>query len=586
MTQSSKHRINNLKLLAPFLKPYRKEIICALIALLVTTFLVLFFGRAIKYFIDYGFVEKNSINLTIAFLIFVSAILAMAVAGYYRSFLVNSVAEKVIADIRKKVFSHILHVSSEFFEITKSGDIVSRLTVDTTSLQNVISNSASFFLRNLLLFIGGIFFIFITSAKLSVISINLILLATLPILIFGKQVKKMATKTQESLALVGSHIEESVSGIRTIQSYCCEEKESRNFSNFVNNSLSISLSKIRAKSLMIASVITLAFGAIAIVLWVGGNDVIDNTITPGELSSFIFYSIITATSLVSLSQIAGQLQTASASASRIFELMQIESPVAEIAYPTPFPNTKEINIKIQNVDFHYPSHPDKIILENFSLDIKPGEKIAIVGASGSGKTTILKLLLRFYDIDFGSIRLNDNDIKLLSFSDLRKNFSYISQQCFIFSGTVFENIAYVGDSVTENKVKELIFGHSAFDFINSFPQGMHSLIGEKGIKLSGGERQRIALARALLKESPVLLLDEATSSLDNRNEQSIMRTISELAHDRTVITIAHRLSTVINSDRIIFLNNGRIVESGTHKELMEQNGFYKAMYEAEDKKRA
>lgn len=575
-------KLGNLFSLIPFFKPYRREVFFALLALLITALMVLFFGKALKYLIDLGFTRQDSFSLNLVLLIFVGAVLIMAVAGFYRSSLINSAAEKVIADLRKKVYNHIIRVSAEFFEITKTGEVISRLTVDTIVLYNILSNTLSFLLRNSLLFLGGICFLFLTSFKLSVISLALILVAISPIILMGRRVKNLSKESQEALAAVGAHVEESINGVKTIQSYLCEEKEARNFFSFVDKALEAALKKIRVKSLMIAFVITLAFGTVAVLLWVGGQDVLAGKITAGDLSSFIFYSIISATSLVALSQIAGQLQSASSAAERIFELLQIESPVKEIGDPQPFLSGEKVTLKFNSVNFSYPSRKDFLVLKNFNFEIKPGEKIAIVGLSGSGKSTLLQLLLRFYDVDSGAITINDRDLKSLSFKDLRQNFSYISQDCFIFSGTIFENIAYVDKSITEAEVEKMISRNSALQFINNLPKKLHTSVGEKGIKLSGGERQRIAFARALIKNSLVLLLDEATSALDNQNEQSINRAILSFAENKTVITVAHRLSSIVNSEKIIFLEGGEIIESGSHHELMALGKSYKKMYELEE----
>jgi len=581
--QNQKQRLNlkNLFALLPFFRPYKREVMLALTALFLTALMILFFGKVVKYMIDFGFSQQNHLFLNLVLLTFILAVFIMAVAGYYRSSLINSVAEKVIADLRKKVYNHIIHVSAEFFELTKAGDVISRLTVDTAVLYNVISNTISFLLRNSLFFLGGLSLLFFTSSKLSLLTMLIIPIAISPIIFMGKAIKSLSNKSQMALSSVGAHVEETVSGIKTIQSYLCEEKEARNFFDFVDSALKISLEKIRIKSLMIAFVITFSFGGIALILWVGGYDVLSGKITSGDLSSFVFYSIITSTSLVSLSQIAGQLQSASASASRIFELLEIQSPVKEIGHPHPFPAAKEITIKFQDVNFSYPSRKDFEVLKSFNLEIKPHEKIGIVGSSGSGKSTILQLLLRFYDVDSGMISLNGIDMRALSFFDLRQNFSYISQDCFIFSGTIFENIAYVDKSITEEQVEKIIAQNPALDFINHLPQKLHNQVGEKGIKLSGGERQRIAIARAIIKDSPILLLDEATSALDNHNEKNITNAIANLVKEKTVITIAHKLSSVAASDRIIFVKNGEIVEIGSHQELVALDGFYKKMYEVE-----
>ena len=573
--------IRKLSALIPYFKPYKKEVFFALLALLITALMVLFFGKAIKYLIDFGFAKRDQFSLNLVLMIFIFAVGIMSIAGYYRSYLINSASEKVIADLRKKIYDHIIRVSAEFFEITKAGDVVSRLSVDTAILYNVLSNTISFLLRNLILFLGGMFFLFFTSVKLSIISFLLIFIATMPIFVLGRLIKNLSYQVQNSLSFVSSHIEESVNGIKTIQSYLCEDKEVRNFKNFVDDSLKMALEKIRIKSLMVAMVICLAFGSIAVVILIGSQDVLNNKMTSGELSSFLFYSIISATSLVALSQIAGQLQSASASAERIFELLDIKSPVKEKLDFEKFIETKDIDIKFSDISFSYPSRKDFDVLKNFNLEIKQGQKIAIVGSSGSGKSTILQLLLRFYDIDNGSISLNSQDIRNLSFADLRKNFSYISQDCFIFSGTILENIAYVDKSITAEIVERIIEENSALHFIKDLPLGVNSFVGEKGIKLSGGERQRIAIARAIIKDSPILLLDEATSALDNQNEKYINQAMFNFARDKTIITVAHKLSSIIKAEKIIFVKDGQIVESGTHQELVSKNGFYQKMYEAE-----
>jgi ATP-binding cassette, subfamily B, bacterial len=573
--------IRKLSALIPYFKPYKKEVFFALLALLITALMVLFFGKAIKYLIDFGFAKRDQFSLNLVLMIFIFAVGIMSIAGYYRSYLINSASEKVIADLRKKIYDHIIRVSAEFFEITKAGDVVSRLSVDTAILYNVLSNTISFLLRNLILFVGGMFFLFFTSVKLSIISFLLIFIATMPIFVLGRLIKNLSHQVQNSLSFVSSRIEESVNGIKTIQSYLCEDKEVRNFKNFVDDSLKMALEKIRIKSLMVAMVICLAFGSIAVVILIGSQDVLNNKMTSGELSSFLFYSIISATSLVALSQIAGQLQSASASAERIFELLDIKSPVKEKLDFEKFIETKDIDIKFSDVSFSYPSRKDFDVLKNFNLEIKQGQKIAIVGSSGSGKSTILQLLLRFYDIDNGSISLNSQDIRNLSFADLRKNFSYISQDCFIFSGTILENIAYVDKSITAEIVERIIEENSALHFIKDLPLGVNSFVGEKGIKLSGGERQRIAIARAIIKDSPILLLDEATSALDNQNEKYINQAMFNFARDKTIITVAHKLSSIIKAEKIIFVKDGQIVESGTHQELVLKNGFYQKMYEAE-----
>lgn len=568
--------------LIPYFRPYKKEVFYALLALMTTTLMVLFFGKAIKYLIDFGFVSHDRFWLNIMILLFFIAAAIMSIAGYYRSSLINSVCEKVIADIRKKIYEHVISVSAEFFEINQSGDVISRLTVDAINLYNFCSNSVSFCLRNGILFLGGVIFLFLTSFKLTYISLLLIAFAILPIVIMGKLVKNLSHKSQNAISALSSRIEESISGVRTIQAYLCEEKEIRNFRNFVDNALEASLIKIRTRSLMVAVVIAVAFGAISIVIWIGSLDVISGVISSGELSSFIFYAVIAATSLVGLSQIVAQFQSASASASRIFELLEVSSPVSEKLELQSLQDPNSIKISFKDVSFAYPGRKENLVLKMLNLDILPSQKVAIVGQSGSGKSTIFQLLLRFYDVSHGAISLNGCDIRNLSFSDLRQSFSYISQDCFIFSGTIFENIAYVDKSITENDVAAMIEANPALHFIKHLPDKMHTYVGEKGIKLSGGERQRIAIARAMIKNSPILLLDEATSALDNQNEHSITSSIAEFIEKKTVITITHRLSSVVDADKIFFIKDGMMLETGSHQELLSLNGNYRKMYEIEE----
>jgi len=568
---------NNFKRLAAFFKPYKTEIFFATFALLITTFLILFFGKIIKYLIDEAFAAKDSAALNQTLLIFLGGIIAMAIAGYFRSSLINFVAEKVVADLRKKSYQHIINVAPQFFELHKVGDITSRLTVDTVVLYNVISSNISFALRNFLLFFGGIILLIFTSFKLSLVAIVVIFIAISPIIFLGKRVKKLATSSQSSLGVLGSYIEESVNGIKTIQAYLRQKKEVKNFDKLVDVVLQNDLKKIRIKSLMIGLVIAGAFSSVALVVWVGMHDVLSGKITSGDLSSFLFYAVITATSLVSLSQVSGHMQTASAALQRIFELFEIKSAIDDFPAAKKFSDS-QINIKFNAVDFAYPSRFDIDILKNFNLEIKPQEKLAIVGASGAGKSSILQLLLRFYDINSGNILFNNCDIKDISLSDLRNCFSYVGQDCFIFSGTIFDNIAFAKPDIERREVEALIAKSAALNFINKFPEKLDTFVGEKGIKLSGGERQRIAIARAIIKDSPILLFDEATSALDAENEKLIALWLADFAKEKTVITIAHRLSTISNCDKIAYLQNGSIVERGTHEELLMIDGFYKKLY--------
>ena len=570
-------KIFNLFRLSPYLQPYRLEIFFVIITLILTSFTVLFLGKVVKYLIDLGFSSKDFHYLNIILTGLVFLIILLAVAGYFRSFLVNSVAEKVVNDIRKDIYSHIIRVSPEFFETTKTGDITSRLTVDTSVLYNIISNSISFALRNFLLFIGGSAFLFFTSPALTLVSIALIPISVAPILIMGKGIKNLSNQSQEAISNIGSHIEETINGIRTIQSYVCEEKEVINFNNHASQALLVSLKKIRLRSLLISMVIAFAFGSIAVVLWCGGHMVLEGKMTSGDLSSFIFYSILSATSLVAISQVMGQLQTASGAAERLFELLQIKSPVIESPKPEKFLLGEQNSIIFNHVNFSYPSRKDFLSLQNFNLEIKPQEKIAIIGESGSGKTTILQLLLRFYNVNSGDIFINQQNIKNLALKDLRAAFSYISQDCFIFSGTIYENIAYVNQNITFSEVEKIIEENEALHFIKKLPAGIHHFVGEKGSKLSGGEKQRIAIARAIIKNSSILLMDEATSALDNENESLITEALNKISQNKTVIVVSHKFSEIANCDRIVLIEDGKISAIGNQQDLFNQGEFYQKM---------
>jgi len=578
----SKNKDFGLWSLLPYFLPYKKKASLAFLSLFITSVIILFFGKAIKYLIDYGF-DKTNPHLNLMIIIVVLTVFVLSIAGYYRSFLINSVAESIINDIKQKLYSHILTFSPDFFTNVKTGEIISRLTVDTTLIYNVISNNISFFLRNSVLFIGGLLLLFFTNVKLSLLAFLVILLAILPIIFIGKMLKKVAYQTQNAIASVSAHIEESLNGIQTIQAYLCENREIANFNQQCSNVLQSSLQKIHLRALLVAFVIAISFGAVSIIVLIGGHDVLSGKITAGDLSSFLFYAVLVATSLVGLSQITGQMQTANGALKKIGELLAIKPNLALSNQQSLDSTTIKppININFRQVSFCYQENTRQNILDNLDLQITYGEKIGIVGLSGSGKSTILQLLLRFQQLNSGQILLNDHNINSLPLAVIREQFAYISQNSFIFSGTVFENIAYVNKNIAKQEVLSLVHNTPAFHFILSLKNGLDTLVGEKGIKISGGERQRIALARAIIKDSPILLFDEITSALDNQNQQLVMQAINQLASHKTVITIAHRLSFLSNCQKIAFMHQGKIAEYGNHQQLMALNGFYRKMFDAD-----
>lgn len=584
---NKKQAFSKIFLLNPYFKEYKLAIFLVFLALIVTSVAILFLGKIVKYLIDFGFAQSHEASLNLVLLKFFCAILILAIAGYFRSSLINEISEKSVTKLRQDIYKNLVFISSQFFENNKIGDVISRLTTDITLVYSIMSTSLAFSLRNILLFFGGLIFLFISSTKLTLISLILLPLAVIPIIFLGKKVKNLSLESQKKISGIVAHLEESLNGIKTIQAYGSQQKEIAIFNHLNSLNLNLAIKRARIKALLIAFVIAIAFSFVGLVIWLGSYEVINNKMSAGSLSSFIFYAIICATSLVSLSQVSGQIQTASAALERIFELLKIQSPIVEATNPTKLSKEifKNISLEFKDISFAYPTRPESIILDKFNLKIKSQEKLAIIGPSGSGKSTILELMIRFFECDKGKILINSQiDIKKLSLKDLRSLFSYISQDCFIFSGTVLENIAYSNKIDLKNKaekilikskIEALIKANRAFDFINKLPNGLESFVGQKGVKLSGGEKQRIAILRAIINEAPILLMDEATSALDNKNEKLISDLITSLAKDKMVIYVAHRLSSISHVDRIIFIKDGKILEEGTHEELLKKESHYK-----------
>ncbi len=530
-----------------FFKPYKKDTFIALTALFITAVAILLFGRVAKYFIDFG-LSENSDGF---FLFFLGLVFILAISGYLRSKLINSVCFKIATDIRVAIYKNIIQISPQFFENVKSGDVNSRITNDVNLVFEILSGNFAFFLRNSILFVGSLILLFVTSSKLTIISILLIFLAILPIFIFAKKIKNLSKKSQEFSADLNSEIEENIGAIKTIQAYLAQNKVIDNFCKINEEFLATNLKKAKLKSLLVAVSIFFAFLSIAIILKIGASFVLSQKISSGDLSSFIFYAVISSISAVGLGQIFSQMQTLKSALQRIFFLIDAKSVVTESTNSVAFQEGGEIKIVFKNVNFSYPSKKEIVIFKDFNLEINQGEKIAICGESGIGKSTVLNLLLRFYDVCGGEILINNIDIKNLSFESLRNIFSYVSQDNFIFSGTVFENISYGNKNVDRKKIEEIIDFSEALSFIKEMPEGLETKVGERGSKLSGGQKQRIAILRALVKDSRVLLLDEATSALDSKNEELILKLINNFSKDKTVILIAHKLPKIIDSYKLV-----------------------------------
>ncbi|MFM2043044.1 MAG: hypothetical protein RLY86_1620 [Pseudomonadota bacterium] len=566
--------VKPLRLLLPFLKPYRPQIAGACLALVVAAGTVLSLPRGLQYLIDQGVAAGNSDLLNQALLWLLLVIALSATATFGRFYLVSWVGERVVADLRKRVFDHMVTLSPAFFETTRTSEIQSRLTTDTTLLQVVVGSTVSIALRNSLLLIGGIALMLVTNPKLTGMVLLVVPLVVAPIVVFGRQVRKLSRASQDRIADVGHSVEQVLSGIRTVQAFGREGLERSRFAGAVEDAVAVSLHRVRARAWLTMLVIMLVFGAIGFVLWMGGHDVIAGRITPGQLSAFILYAVVVAGSVGALSEVAGDLARAAGATERLFDLLSTRSEIQPPAVPVALPMPVRGEVRFDAVTFRYPSRPRDAALEGFDLTIAPGETVALVGPSGAGKSTVLQLLLRFYDPQDGRILLDGVDIRSADPTDLRSRIGLVPQDPVIFSTNAWENIRYGRPDATDEEVREACRAAHALDFLEALPDGLDTFLGEKGVRLSGGQRQRIAIARAILRNPPVLLLDEATSALDAESERFVQDALERLMVGRTTLIIAHRLATVLTADRIAVMDGGRIIATGRHQDLITQGGLY------------
>jgi len=570
--QRPKGSIKNLRPMLRYLKPYRLRMALASVAILFTSSAVLGMGWGLKYLIDEGLSKGNAALLDRAFEILIGVVLMLALASYTRFYLVSWIGERVVADIRNDVYKKLVGMHIGFFEVTRTGELLSRLTTDTTLIQSVIGSSVSVAARNFLTMIGGMVLLLITSKQLTGYIFFMLPLVVAPIILLGRRVRALGREAQAKVADVSAYAEESLNAIRTVQSLALENYEQRRFAGHVQESLTAALARIRTRAFLTALVITLIFGAIVAVLWLGGKDVLAGRISSGDLSAFVFYSVIVAGAVGAISEVVTDLQRAAGAAERLSELLMMSSDIVSPKSKLPLPGKGQVTF--DHVGFVYPTRTDRAAITNFSLHVAAGKRVALVGPSGAGKTTIFQLLLRFYDPQKGSICIDGVDIRHIGLEELRGMIGIVPQDPVIFSGTARENIRLGNIGADDAAIMQAAKDASALEFLEKLPQGLDTHLGEKGIQLSGGQRQRIAIARAVVRNPRILLLDEATSALDSENEYLIQQALERVMQGRTTFVIAHRLSTITKADQIILMNDGMIEAIGTHNELLGKSELY------------
>ncbi|CAN7617963.1 ABC transporter transmembrane domain-containing protein [Pseudomonas sp. V98_8] len=564
-----------LRLAGRFIAPYRWQALGALFALVVTAGITLSMGQGIRLLVDQGFMTQSPHLLNQSIALFMLLVIGLAVGTFARFYLVSWIGERCVADIRRRVFNHLVYLHPGFYEDNRSSEIQSRLTADTTLLQSVIGSSLSLFLRNLLMVIGGIVLLFVTNPKLTSIVVVALPLVIAPILIFGRRVRSLSRLSQDRIADIGSYVSETLGQIKTVQAYNHQAQDEQRFAVTVEEAFDTARKRIFQRAWLITLVIVLVLGAVGVMLWVGGMDVIAGRISAGELAAFVFYSLIVGSAFGTLSEVIGELQRAAGAAERIAELLRAQNIIQPPSTGlVTLPERVKGDLVLQDVRFSYPSRPESYAVDGLSLTIQAGETLALVGPSGAGKSTVYDLLLRFYDPAEGRILLDGVPLTQLDPLDLRRCFALVSQTPALFFGSIEDNLRYGNPTATSEEVREAAKIAYAHDFIEAMPNGYQTHLGDGGLGLSGGQRQRLAIARALLVDAPILLLDEATSALDAQSEYLIQQALPSLMKNRTTLVIAHRLATVKNADRIAVMDQGKLVAVGTHQSLIANNALY------------
>jgi ATP-binding cassette subfamily B protein len=569
------NRSRALRELARFLLPYRARVAGALVALVVAAAGWLALGQGVKHVIDGGFASgvPAALDQALAGMLGLSAVLALAT--WLRFYLMMSLGERVVTDVRRAVFDHILGLEPAFFEATRTGEVMSRLTNDATLLQQVIGYGLSMFLRNGLMMAGAAAMLFVTSWKLAVLVLVGVPATLLPILVLGRSVRRLSRASQDRVADVSAYIDEAVHEIRTVQAYIHEDADRATFGRHAEAAYRAGVARIRQKAWLVASVMLIAFSAVGIIMWIGGHDVFAGRMTPGELSAFVFYAAMVAAGAGTVAEVWGELQRAAGAAERLMDLLDTAPRIVPPGKPMSVragPGGRAI--EFDQIDFAYPGRPDARALTHFHLRVAPGERVALVGPSGAGKSTVFALLLRFYDPQRGAVRIDGVDLRDMDPRAARGLVAVVPQDPVIFAASALDNVRYGRPQASRDEVLAACDKAFALEFIERLPQGPDTALGERGVTLSGGQRQRLSIARALLADRPILLLDEATSSLDAASELAVQRALQALASGRTTLAIAHRLATVQHADRIAVIDGGSIVAEGSHAELLREGGLY------------